>query len=51
MKTIICGAGQVGYGIAERLAAEGNDVAIIDNSPELVQRVNDMLDALGGGGD
>lgn len=45
MKTIICGAGQVGYGIAERLAAEGNDVAIVDNSPELVQRVNDMLDA------
>ncbi|MGI9407454.1 MAG: Trk system potassium transporter TrkA [Hyphomicrobiaceae bacterium] len=45
MKTIICGAGQVGYGIAERLAAEGNDVAIIDNEPELVQRVNDMLDA------
>lgn len=45
MKAIICGAGQVGYGIAERLAAEGNDVAIIDNSPDLVQRVNDMLDA------
>ncbi len=45
MKTIICGAGQVGYGIAERLAAEGNDIAIIDNAPELVQRVNDMLDA------
>lgn len=44
MKVIICGAGQVGLGIAERLAAEGNNVAIIDSSLELVQRANDMLD-------
>ncbi|MEE9588643.1 MAG: Trk system potassium transporter TrkA [Hyphomicrobiaceae bacterium] len=47
MKVIICGAGQVGTGIAERLAAEGNDVSIIDTSPELIQRVNDILDARG----
>ncbi len=47
MKVIICGAGQVGYGIAERLAAENNDVAVIDNSPQLVQRVNDTLDVRG----
>lgn len=47
MKVIICGAGQVGYGIAERLAAENNDVAVIDNSPALVQRVNDTLDVRG----
>lgn len=47
MKVIICGAGQVGYGIAERLAAENNDVAVIDNSPELVARVNDTLDVRG----
>lgn len=44
MKVIICGAGQVGLGIAERLAAEGNDVSIIDVKPELVQRANDMLE-------
>ncbi|MEZ5844197.1 MAG: Trk system potassium transporter TrkA [Hyphomicrobiaceae bacterium] len=44
MKVIICGAGQVGLGIAERLAAEGNNVAIIDSSLELVRRANDMLD-------
>ncbi len=44
MKVIICGAGQVGIGIAEQLAAEGNDVSIIDVKPELVQRANDMLD-------
>jgi len=44
MKVIICGAGQVGTGIAERLAAEGNDISIIDASPELVQRANDVLE-------
>ena len=30
MKVIICGAGRVGYGIAERLSEEGNDVSVID---------------------
>ncbi|MCL4767635.1 MAG: Trk system potassium transporter TrkA [Hyphomicrobiaceae bacterium] len=44
MKVIICGAGQVGLGIAEQLAAEGNDVSIIDINPVLVQRANDMLE-------
>ncbi|MEQ1713002.1 MAG: Trk system potassium transporter TrkA, partial [Hyphomicrobium sp.] len=44
MKVIICGAGQVGTGIAERLSAEGNDVAIVDTNGTLVQRVNDVLE-------
>ncbi|MGB3720130.1 MAG: Trk system potassium transporter TrkA [Proteobacteria bacterium] len=44
MKVIICGAGQVGFGIAERLAAEGNDVSLIDVNPALVERANDVLD-------
>lgn len=47
MKVLICGAGQVGFGIAERLAAEDNDVSIIDNTAELVQRVSDVLDVRG----
>ncbi len=47
MKVIICGAGQVGYGIAERLAAEGNDVSVIDNTPTLVQTIRDQLDVRG----
>ncbi|MCG8558990.1 MAG: Trk system potassium transporter TrkA, partial [Hyphomicrobiales bacterium] len=47
MKVLICGAGQVGFGIAERLAAEDNDVSIIDNSSTLVQRVSDILDVRG----
>ncbi|MFZ2102535.1 MAG: Trk system potassium transporter TrkA [Oricola sp.] len=47
MRVIICGAGQVGYGIAERLAAEGNDVSVIDTSAALVQRIRDTLDVRG----
>ncbi|MEE9375259.1 MAG: Trk system potassium transporter TrkA [Rhizobiaceae bacterium] len=47
MKVIICGAGQVGYGIAERLANEGNDVSVIDNSASLVQAIRDRLDVRG----
>ncbi len=47
MKVIICGAGQVGYGIAERLAAEHNDVSVIDVSADLIRNVRDTLDAKG----
>ncbi|HWK66852.1 MAG TPA: Trk system potassium transporter TrkA [Rhizobiaceae bacterium] len=47
MKVIICGAGQVGYGIAERLAAEKNDVSVIDTSPELIRAIRDSLDVRG----
>lgn len=44
MKVVICGAGQVGFGIAERLSAERIDVSIIDSSPELIRRVRETLD-------
>ncbi|MGC4024756.1 MAG: Trk system potassium transporter TrkA [Mesorhizobium sp.] len=47
MRVIICGAGQVGYGIAERLAAEKNDVSIIDTAPALIHAVRDTLDVRG----
>ena len=47
MRVIISGAGQVGYGIAEQLAMEDNEVTVIDSNPELVQRVRDTLDARG----
>ncbi|MGE0212188.1 MAG: Trk system potassium transporter TrkA [Parvibaculaceae bacterium] len=47
MKIIICGAGQVGRGIAERLAAEGNDVTVIDTSAALVRSIGDALDVQG----
>ena len=44
MKVIICGAGQVGFHIARQLAAENNDVTVVDQSPELVRRVSDSMD-------
>ncbi|EEE47681.2 Trk system potassium transporter TrkA [Roseibium alexandrii] len=47
MKIVICGAGQVGYGIAERLAAEQNDVSVIDSSPKLIDVIGDQLDVRG----
>lgn len=47
MKVIICGAGQVGFGIAERLARESNDVTVIDRDPDLIQSIADTLDVRG----
>lgn len=47
MKVIVCGAGQVGFHIARYLAADDNDVTVIDQSPHLVQKVDDSLDARG----
>lgn len=47
MRIVICGAGQVGYGIAERLAAERHDVSIVDTSPDLVRAVREGLDVRG----
>ncbi len=47
MKVVICGAGQVGFGIAERLAAEDNDVSIVDLSPKLIQQISEILDVRG----
>ncbi len=44
MKVIICGAGQVGSGIARQLAGEHNDVTVIDSSPDLIQQMADALD-------
>ncbi len=47
MKVIICGAGQVGSGIAERLSAEDNDVSVIDKSVELIAAIQDNYDVRG----
>ncbi len=47
MRVIICGAGQVGYGIAEKLAAERNDVSVIDTSADLIRGIRDTLDVRG----
>ena len=47
MRVVICGAGQVGFGIAERLAAEDNDVSLIDSSASLIESITDVLDVRG----
>ena len=44
MRVIICGAGQVGYNIAEYLAREENDVTVVDIRKDLISRINDELD-------
>ena len=44
MKVLVCGAGQVGFNIARQLAAEHNDVTVVDMSSELIARVNESLD-------
>jgi len=44
MKVIVCGAGQVGFNIARYLAMEKNDVTVVDQSPDLVRRIGDILD-------
>ncbi len=44
MKIIILGAGQVGSSIAEILAAEANDVTIVDHDPLVLRRLQDRLD-------
>lgn len=47
MKVIICGAGRVGYGIAERLSQENNDVSVIDTSASLIAAITETLDVSG----
>ena len=47
MRVIICGAGQVGYGIAERLASEQHDVTVIDIEEKLIEKIRDTLDVRG----
>ena len=47
MKFIICGGGQVGISIARHLAAEDNDVVLIDSSPELIGKIAESLDIKG----
>ncbi len=47
MRVIVCGAGQVGYNIARRLASEANDVTVVDVDPSRIHRVTDTIDVKG----
>jgi len=44
MKVIVCGAGQVGFVIAKYLSGENNDVTVVDQRPDLIRKVGDVLD-------
>ncbi|MFL2770478.1 MAG: Trk system potassium transporter TrkA [Rhodospirillaceae bacterium] len=47
MKVVICGAGEVGSNIARYLASENNNVTVVDQSAELIQRLTESLDVAG----
>ena len=47
MKIVICGAGLVGSAIASHLCEEQNDVTVIDDSAENIQRITDQYDVHG----
>jgi trk system potassium uptake protein TrkA len=47
MKVIVCGAGQVGTTLARHLSSEANDVVVIDQSDDLIRRLDDSLDVRG----
>ena len=44
MKTIICGAGEVGYSIADKLSKENFEVTVIDESSEKLNKISENLD-------
>lgn len=46
MKTIVIGAGEVGYHIAERLSREAHDVVVIEQNSTVRARVQDELDVM-----
>ncbi len=43
---MIVGAGEVGYHIASRLSREKHDVVVVDQSPELIGRIQEELDVM-----
>jgi trk system potassium uptake protein TrkA len=46
MRTVIIGAGEVGFNTARMLSHEGHDVVLVEQSEALVERATEQLDAL-----
>ena len=44
MKVLIVGAGAVGCNIANQLSQEGHDISVVEENPELVQKITEKLD-------
>ena len=51
MKIVIVGCGKVGANIAEELAQEKHDIALVDSNANVVQELSNSLDVLGVIGD
>ncbi|MAQ71434.1 MAG: Trk system potassium transporter TrkA [Alphaproteobacteria bacterium] len=47
MRFVICGAGKVGYSIADYLSRETNSITIIDKDPALIDKITSDLDVNG----
>lgn len=46
MRTVILGAGEVGFNAARMLSREGHEVVLVEQDEALVERVSEQLDAL-----
>jgi trk system potassium uptake protein len=46
MRTVIIGAGEVGFNTARMLSQEGHDVVLVEQDEALVERASEQLDAL-----
>ena len=44
MKTIICGSGDVGYSIADKLSKENFEVTVVDEPSEKINKISENLD-------
>ncbi len=47
MKIIVAGCGKIGRTIVESLVAEGHEILIIDNKPEIVEELTNIYDVMG----
>lgn len=47
MKIIVCGAGKVGYSISQYLVRDNHDVTVLDHEQDLIDGINENLDAKG----
>ena len=47
MKIIIVGCGRVGQTLAEKLCDDGNEITVVDLSPEKVRNITDNVDVMG----
>ena len=46
MRIIIVGAGKMGFAVADSLIREGHNVVMIDNNESIVERGENIMDAL-----